>query len=290
MTGKNRLFSIGKLSTLTGVHIQSLRYYEELGILKPAYVDPQSGYRYYNFQHMRIVEAIQYCVELDIPLRQFRDFLLEEDGQIDYSRLIDDGIRLANEKMARMKARLAFLENVRREMLHARDCRANARIKSIFPELSLIHIFHAALYHLIADMEKHGVRAGYDNGQLLLCRGNEWKSYLFIDIREMRKPAEEFHQIITIPAGKYLCGIGEGSDIRSAPRMFPELFAQDYDKVVVLSLIHILCIRDRLYCGPDAVGLPAFWSGGWLKWDLGRSAGQPCDGQCRGWRRWNGVI
>ncbi len=134
MTGKNRLFSIGKLSTLTGVHIQSLRYYEELGILKPAYVDPQSGYRYYNFQHMRIVEAIQYCVELDIPLRQFRDFLLEEDGQIDYSRLIDDGIRLANEKMARMKARLAFLENVRREMLHARDCRANARIKSIFPE------------------------------------------------------------------------------------------------------------------------------------------------------------
>ena len=44
MTGKNRLFSIGKLSTLTGVHIQSLRYYEELGILKPAYVDPQSGY------------------------------------------------------------------------------------------------------------------------------------------------------------------------------------------------------------------------------------------------------
>lgn len=243
MTGKNRLFSIGKLSTLTGVHIQSLRYYEELGILKPAYVDPQSGYRYYNFQHMRIVEAIQYCVELDIPLRQFRDFLLEEDGQIDYSRLIDDGIRLANEKMARMKARLAFLENVRREMLHARDCRANARIKSIFPERLCWAVpyegtqtspeFHAALYHLIADMEKHGVRAGYDNGQLLLCRGNEWKSYLFIDIREMRKPAEEFPQIITIPAGEYLCGIGEGSDIRSAPRMFPELFAQDYDKVVV---------------------------------------------------------
>ncbi len=77
------------------------------------------------------------------------------------------------------------------------------------------------------------MRAGYDNGQLLLCRGNEWKSYLFIDIREMRKPAEEFPQIITIPAGEYLCGIGEGSDIRSAPRMFPELFAQDYDKVVV---------------------------------------------------------
>ena len=30
---KKRLFSIGKLSKLTGVHIQSLRYYESLGLL-----------------------------------------------------------------------------------------------------------------------------------------------------------------------------------------------------------------------------------------------------------------
>ena len=36
---RKRLFSIGKLSKLTGVHIQSLRYYETLGILNPAWVD-----------------------------------------------------------------------------------------------------------------------------------------------------------------------------------------------------------------------------------------------------------
>ena len=43
---KKRLFSIGKLSKLTGVHVQSLRYYETIGILKPAYIDPESNYRY----------------------------------------------------------------------------------------------------------------------------------------------------------------------------------------------------------------------------------------------------
>ncbi len=46
---KKRLFSIGKLSKLTGVHVQSLRYYETIGILKPAYIDPESHYRYYTF-------------------------------------------------------------------------------------------------------------------------------------------------------------------------------------------------------------------------------------------------
>ena len=33
MADKNHLFSIGRLSKLTGVHVQSLRYYEEIGIL-----------------------------------------------------------------------------------------------------------------------------------------------------------------------------------------------------------------------------------------------------------------
>ena len=40
------LISIGDLSKLTGVNIKSLRYYEKIGVLLPAYVDPDSRYRY----------------------------------------------------------------------------------------------------------------------------------------------------------------------------------------------------------------------------------------------------
>ena len=57
---KKQLFSIGRLAKLTGVHIQSLRYYEALSILRPAYIDPDSGYRYYTYSQTRIVVAIQY--------------------------------------------------------------------------------------------------------------------------------------------------------------------------------------------------------------------------------------
>lgn len=45
---KENLLSIGALSKQTGVHIKSLRYYDSLGILRPAYVDSSSGYRYYS--------------------------------------------------------------------------------------------------------------------------------------------------------------------------------------------------------------------------------------------------
>lgn len=56
---KDNLLSIGALSKQTGVHIKSLRYYDSLGILRPAYVDPSSGYRYYNLQQIPVVGAIQ---------------------------------------------------------------------------------------------------------------------------------------------------------------------------------------------------------------------------------------
>lgn len=56
---KENLLSIGALSKQTGVHIKSLRYYDSLGILRPAYVDPSSGYRYYSLQQIPVVDAIQ---------------------------------------------------------------------------------------------------------------------------------------------------------------------------------------------------------------------------------------
>ncbi|MCL2222593.1 MAG: MerR family DNA-binding transcriptional regulator, partial [Oscillospiraceae bacterium] len=49
MSKKSGLLSIGDISKFTGVSIKALRYYERIGILKPAYVDPDSLYRYYNF-------------------------------------------------------------------------------------------------------------------------------------------------------------------------------------------------------------------------------------------------
>ena len=212
-------------------------------ILKPAYVDPESQYRYYTFSHMRIVEAIQYCAELDIPLKQFGAFLLEKDGQIDYSKLIDYGVKLTNQKMQRIQKRLSFLENVQQKLLHAEACCSNPAVKTYFPEKLCWAIpyegtqaaadFHSAVYRLIANMESHGLRAGYNNGQLLIGTQGDMKSYLFIDIRETDREIEAFPQILHIPAGEYLCKVSKESNIRKAPEIFAELFEQSYDKVVI---------------------------------------------------------
>ena len=112
---KENLLSIGALSKQTGVHIKSLRYYDSLGILHPAYVDPSSGYRYYSLRQIPVVDAIQLCIELDIPLKQFTDYYLDSTSQIHYSKLIERGTRLAKEKIQAIQERLTKLDKMRSE-------------------------------------------------------------------------------------------------------------------------------------------------------------------------------
>jgi len=80
MPNKNELLSIGEMAKLTGAGIQALRYYERKNILKPVYIDPYSGYRYYTFEQAYCVEIISVCVELDIPLKEL-DGLFDSDDQ-----------------------------------------------------------------------------------------------------------------------------------------------------------------------------------------------------------------
>lgn len=79
---RKNLLSIGELSKITGVHIKALRYYDSLGILTPAYVNPDSGYRYYSFCQKAVVDAIQFCVDLDIPLKHFHCFIQDSGHAI----------------------------------------------------------------------------------------------------------------------------------------------------------------------------------------------------------------
>lgn len=59
---KNQLYSIGELSKLKGISVKTLRFYDEIGVLKPSYVDPFTKYRYYNkvqFVYVDILKALK---------------------------------------------------------------------------------------------------------------------------------------------------------------------------------------------------------------------------------------
>lgn len=106
---KNNLLTIGELSKRTGCSIKSLRYYDSIGLLKPIYVDPNSNYRYYNFEQTKMVELIQICINLSIPLKDVKDLVFKDDNKIDYIHLIEYGKKITEEKISILNDNLNFL-------------------------------------------------------------------------------------------------------------------------------------------------------------------------------------
>ena len=47
-----QLMTIGRFARLTGLTVKALRHYDELGLLRPAAVDPETGYRLYGAEQV----------------------------------------------------------------------------------------------------------------------------------------------------------------------------------------------------------------------------------------------
>lgn len=73
------LFPIGEVSRLFHISVSSLRHYETLGLLTPAYIAPDSGYRYYGAEQFEALNTIRYLRALDMPLSEIKDFLQNRD-------------------------------------------------------------------------------------------------------------------------------------------------------------------------------------------------------------------
>ena len=54
------MFRIGEFSRLTQVTVRMLRYYDETGLLRPAMVDPRTGYRLYETRQIPRLNQIIY--------------------------------------------------------------------------------------------------------------------------------------------------------------------------------------------------------------------------------------
>jgi MerR family transcriptional regulator, mercuric resistance operon regulatory protein len=97
--------SIGELSRRTGVHVETIRYYERVGML-PAPPRTPAGRRIYDFGHRRRLGFIRRARELGFTLEEIRA-LLELDGSdgAPYAQARE----IASRHLAGVRAKLASL-------------------------------------------------------------------------------------------------------------------------------------------------------------------------------------
>lgn len=76
------LMPIGRFAAASRLSVKSLRNYDDSGLLPAAYVDPQSGYRYYRLQQLARAEVIRTLRLLDMPLASIAE-VLDDEGSPD---------------------------------------------------------------------------------------------------------------------------------------------------------------------------------------------------------------
>jgi len=80
--GNGALFSIGQMAKLFDMNIYTLRYYDQIGLLKPETVNEDTGYRYYSSAQFERLNTIKYLRALDVPIERIATFFEGRDVEL----------------------------------------------------------------------------------------------------------------------------------------------------------------------------------------------------------------
>ena len=71
-------YTVNKLATISGVSVRALHFYDEVGLLKPAYLGA-NGYRFYEEAQLLMLQQILFYRELGFELKQIKTILSRPD-------------------------------------------------------------------------------------------------------------------------------------------------------------------------------------------------------------------
>jgi DNA-binding transcriptional MerR regulator len=101
--------AIGDFSRATHLTVKTLRHYHETGLLEPAQIDTQTGYRRYTTEQIPVAQIIKRF--LDMPLSEIREVLSAPDVQA-RNDLIAAHLKRLESYLARTQTAVASLRNL----------------------------------------------------------------------------------------------------------------------------------------------------------------------------------
>lgn len=104
--------SIGHLARATGTKVETIRYYERIGLL-PAPARTAGNYRVYSDEHFQRLSFIRRARNLGFAIEQIRDLLGLSDQRDRPCEAVD---AIAREHLAAVDRKIADLQALRREL------------------------------------------------------------------------------------------------------------------------------------------------------------------------------
>lgn len=103
------MMSVKEVCNLTGVSARTLRYYDSIGLLRPAFVS-DAGYRFYNEKNIEVLHDILLFRELEFSLNEIKEIISSTD--FDRQKALNQQIELLKLKKERLESLISYAENL----------------------------------------------------------------------------------------------------------------------------------------------------------------------------------
>jgi len=94
----DKLFQIGEVAKLLGISRKMILDYEKAGLITPNYIEPSSGYRYFNIKDISILQLILDLRQAEMPIKKIKEYL--------------NGNFNAEKQITEFKEKIKHIENV----------------------------------------------------------------------------------------------------------------------------------------------------------------------------------
>lgn len=229
---KNNRLLIGQMARLNHTTLATLRHYDKVGILSPVYVNPETGYRYYDVQQCLVFHMIQHHKALNMSLKEIKEILRRNDydflEQI-YKKKLDE----VNQALAEFEFRKEELERMMKGADHFCHRPPNGFIQMGFITAEYVYEKKAVRNYVLEDIGSVIYDASSIEGQLLKSGFTEgYLNFPFVtlsldDIKHQRYRTEKLG-IIVQGKNREIAGVEQ---LPSSTSVF--VYFEDFSKLCI---------------------------------------------------------
>jgi len=216
-----RRLTIGEMAKLNNISSQTLRYYDQIGLIHPEWIDDATGYRYYDINQSAKLDLIYHMKSLGMSLESIRQLFEKKD-----IRLIEENIEKQLLWISEKKREIALIEKATLKFKHnIMEYREESQKKEIeiraFSERKIfcfdgkVNIYESDMrtYEFILRklkkqvmLEKLPVVYFCNVGSIIrkenILKNNFYSTEIFVFLDDA---SSENNHTETIPAGSYAC-------------------------------------------------------------------------------------
>lgn len=233
---KKNLYTIGQISRICKIPVQTLRYYDKIDLLKPAIVNKETGYRHYSNKQILNINIIQQLKEFKFSLHEIKEYLKQDDLSII--------INLYNNKRLEIEEQIHELRRIEKQLRNRiENLQYNSKqglepyieIKNVEEKVCVAKRYNSpcnpdAFSIRFNELKNIVKRNGWEiAGSLMAIFYDHYREFdfnnadieAFIPIKETNKESKYTKQI---PGGKYATILHKGS-YESTPKSYSLLLA-----------------------------------------------------------------